>query len=81
MVSTRNEVKVTSSCLCKSLEGAGFPFQVKAIKDGIDNSVHTFHVYKADHRPRPPSHLHETTLNDIGGAQLLPEMFRETEEG
>ena len=42
---------MTSSCLCKSLEGAGFPFQVKAIE--------------------------ETTLDNIGGAQLLPEMFWE----
>lgn len=26
---------VTSSCLCKKLEGAGLPFQVKAIEDGM----------------------------------------------
>jgi hypothetical protein len=67
--------------LGKNLEGAGFPFQVKAIEDGIDNSVHTFHVYKADHWPRPSSDLHKATLDNIGGAQLLPEMFWETEEG
>lgn len=26
---------VTASCLCKNLEGAGFPFQVKTIEDGV----------------------------------------------
>src|ERR1051326_3927235 len=76
----RIELTVTSSSLCKSLEGAGFPFQVKAIEDGIDNSVHTFHIYKADHRSGPSSDLDKAALDNIGGAQLLPEMFWETEK-
>ena len=29
-----------SSCLCKKLEGAVFPFQVKSLEDGVDNAVH-----------------------------------------
>src|ERR1043165_2361850 len=79
-VETPTSIAVTSSCLCKNLEGAGFPFQVKAIENGIDNSVHAFHVHKADHWPRPSSHLHKATLDNIGSAQLLPEMFGKTEK-
>lgn len=39
---------MTSSCLCKNLEGAGFQFQIKTIEAGIDNSVNALYVYKAD---------------------------------
>src|SRR5215471_24584 len=28
---------VTSSCVCKNLEGAGFPFQVESLEDGVDD--------------------------------------------
>jgi hypothetical protein len=37
---------VMSSRLCKSLEGAVFPFQVKSLEDGINDAVHTSHVEK-----------------------------------
>jgi hypothetical protein len=40
---------VTSSCLCKQREGAGFPSQVESPQDGVDGPVHTFYVYKAHH--------------------------------
>src|SRR5438105_11640766 len=40
---------VTSSCLCKKVEGAGFPFQVKSLEDGIDDAIHTFYVHKTHH--------------------------------
>src|ERR1044071_8744557 len=68
---------VTSSCLCKNAEGAGFPFQVKAMEDGVDDSVDTLHVHKADHRSGAPPYFYKTTLNDIGGPQLLPQMLSE----
>jgi hypothetical protein len=35
-----------SSCLCKKLEGAVFPFQIKSLEDGVDDSIH---VDKANH--------------------------------
>jgi len=39
---------VTSSCLCKNAEGAGFPFQVEALEDGMDDPVHALNdVHKA----------------------------------
>src|SRR5437870_9629569 len=41
--------EVTSSCLCKKVEGAGFPFQVKSLEDGIDDAIHTFYVHKTHH--------------------------------
>jgi hypothetical protein len=74
------ELMVMSSCLCKNLEGAGFPFQVKAMEDGIDNSVNAIHVHKADHRSRPSPHFHKATLDNIGGEQLLPEMIGKVKE-
>src|ERR1700687_4611184 len=67
--------KVMSRGLCKNAEGAIFPFQVKALEDGVNDPVHAFYVHKADHRPGSSAHLHETTLDDVGGAQFLPQMF------
>ena len=59
---------VTSSCLCKNAEGAGFPFQGEALEDGVDDAVHALHVDKTDHGPGPAAHLHETALDEVGGA-------------
>jgi hypothetical protein len=42
-VVNNNRKPVTSSSLCKKLEGCGFSIPITAIED----SVHTFHVYKA----------------------------------
>jgi hypothetical protein len=42
---------VTSSCLCKNAEGAGFPFQVKALEDGVEDTIHALDVDKAHHGP------------------------------
>src|SRR5919108_3788005 len=52
-----------SRCLCKYGEGAGFPFQVKSLEDGVDDAVHTFYVYKAGHGTSPPANFDEATLN------------------
>jgi hypothetical protein len=40
-----------ASCLCKLLEGATFPFPVKALEDGGDDAVHAVKIHKAHHRP------------------------------
>ena len=53
-----------SSGLCKQLEGAGFPFQVEALEDGVDDAVHALHIDEADHGPGSPAHLHEAALDD-----------------
>jgi hypothetical protein len=71
---------VTPSCLCKNAEGAGFPFQVKALEDGVEDTIHALEVDKAHHGPGAAAHLDEAALNNIGGAQLLPPMPREAEE-
>jgi len=44
---------VTSSCLCKKVEGAFFPFGllVHAVEDGIDNPVDALDVDEAGHGP------------------------------
>jgi hypothetical protein len=34
-----------------AVEGAGFPFQVKSLEDGVDDSVDAFYVDKANHGP------------------------------
>jgi hypothetical protein len=35
-------ILVTSSCLYKYGEGAGFPLQIESLEDGVDDAVHTF---------------------------------------
>ena len=61
-------IGVTSSCLCKNTEGAGFPFQIESLENGVDDPVHTAHVDEADHGPGASPYLDETAFNDIGGA-------------
>jgi len=62
-------IGVTSSCLCKKVEGAGFPFQIESREDGVDDSVHAFYVDEANHRPGAAPHLDKTTLDYVGGAR------------
>src|SRR6266849_10926793 len=50
---------VTSSCLCKYGEGAGFPFQIESLEDGVDDTIHTLDVHEADHGPGATAHLHK----------------------
>src|SRR5215469_18712781 len=79
----RNKFKttaVTSSCLCKNLEGAVFPFQVEALEDGVDDPVQAFDIHKADHGPGAPPNFDEAAFDDVGGAQLSPQLSREAEE-
>src|SRR2546425_1042269 len=45
---------------CKYGEGAGFPFQVESLEDGMDDAVHALDIYEADHGPGATAHLHET---------------------
>src|ERR1700693_5153917 len=71
---------VTSSCLCKKVEGAGFPFQVKSLEDGVDDSVHAFDVDKANHGPGTPAHFDKAALDHVGGAQFAPEVPGKSEE-
>src|ERR1017187_3155597 len=66
--------QVMSSCLCKYGEGAGFPFQIESLEDGVDDSVHTFNVDKADHGSGAPPNFHEAALDHVGGAQFAPQM-------
>jgi len=70
-----------SSRLCKYAEGASFPFQVESVEDGVDDPVRGLHVDEADHGPCSAAHFDEAALDDVGGAQLVPQMLGETEEG
>src|SRR5260370_19779325 len=74
---------VTSSCLCKKPEGAVFPFVllIHSVEDGVDDSVYALDVDEADHGSGAASHLHEASLDDIGGAQLSPQVAGKAEEG
>src|SRR5215467_14002006 len=72
---------VTSSCLCKNPEGAVFPLQVKALEDGINNAISALDIQKAHRGPGAPPYLHETTLDDVGGGQLSPQMPGKAAEG
>src|SRR5581483_460110 len=73
-------VGVMSRGLCKNLEGAVFPFQVEALEDGVDDSVHAVYVHKAHHGPGTPPDLDKAALDDVGGAQLPPQVPGEAEE-
>jgi len=70
-----------SSCLCKYGEGAVLPFQVKALEDGVDDSIHTFYVHETHHGPSPSPYFDETALDHIGGAQFPPQVSGKGEEG
>jgi len=63
-----------SSCLCKYGEGAGFPFQIESLEDGVDDAIHALDIHKAHHRPSPPTHFHETALDNVRRPQLAPQM-------
>src|SRR6266849_9973856 len=65
---------VTSSCLCKYGEGAGFPFQIESLEDGVNDSIHAFYVDKAHHGAGSPSHFYEAALDHVGGAQFPPQV-------
>src|SRR5579875_2174257 len=68
-------LQVTSSCLCKYAEGAVFPFQIESLEDGVDDSVHGLHVDEANHGPGSSTHFDEAAFNDVGGAQLAPQVL------
>lgn len=72
-----------SSCLCKKAEGAVFPFVllIHSVEDGVDDSVYALDVDEADHGSGAASHLHEASLDDVGGAQLSPQVPGKAEEG
>src|SRR5579875_3175815 len=72
---------VTSSCLCKYAEGAVFPFQIESLEDGVDDAVHGLHVDEANHGPGSSTHFDEAAFDDIGGAQLAPQVLGKTVEG
>ena len=62
---------VSSSHLCKQVEGAGSPFQVAPAKGRVSDSIDTLNLHKADHRSRSSAYFHETELDDVGGAYFL----------
>src|SRR4026207_1670639 len=79
-VSRKKGMRVTSSCLCKKLEGAIFPLLVEAVKDGKDDSVHTVNVGESHHGSSPSTDFDKTTFNDVGGPHGAPHRFRTIEE-
>jgi hypothetical protein len=62
------KVRVMSSCLCKRLEAAIFPFQVESLENGVNDSIHALHVHKANHGQGAAPDFHEAALNDVGGS-------------
>ncbi len=47
----------------------------------MDDAIHAPHVHEAEHGPLATANFHETALNEVGGAQLLPQVSGEAEEG
>src|SRR5271165_1983409 len=77
----RMQSRVTSSRLCKYAEGAGFPFQIESLENGVDDAVQGLHVDEADHGPGSSANFHKAALDDVGGTQFSPQVFGEAEEG
>ena len=71
---------MTSSSLCKKLQGVVLPFFVEAVENRIDDAVKALNVGKHHHRPGSTPRLHEAALDGIRGAQLLPEVLGEGKE-
>ena len=71
---------VMTSGLCKHAEGAVSPLEIESVKNRIDNPVDAVHVDKTDHRPSSPPDFYKNTLDDIGSAQLGPQVAREAEK-
>ena len=69
-----------SSCLCNGVAGGVFPWWVHAVEDPEHDAVYAPNVDAANHRPGAPADLHEAALNDVGGAQLAPQVPGEVEE-
>jgi hypothetical protein len=67
---------VISSGLCKKRRGCGCATEVESVKDPVDNpSTLTKQTIGRVRRRR----LHKSTLNDIGGAELAPQVARKAE--
>ena len=80
LCNSANSPAVMSSRLCKYAEGASFPFQVESLEDGVDDPVHGLHVDEADHGAGSSAHFDEAALDDVGGAQLAPQVLWESEK-
>jgi hypothetical protein len=66
--------------VCKKVEGAGFPFQVKSLEDGVDDAVHAFDVDKANHGPGAAADFDKAALDHVGGTQFASQMPGEGEK-
>jgi hypothetical protein len=71
--------------LCKKVEGAGFPFQVESLEDGVDDAVDALDIDKAHHQWQVPTinqdnnqeiNQGQTGLTPILSAQIDPQKIR-----
>jgi hypothetical protein len=53
--------------LCKYAEGAGFPFQIESLEDGVDDAVDGRHIDEADHGPSAAVNFDEAAFDYVGG--------------
>jgi hypothetical protein len=76
------EPLLMSSCLCKKAEGAIPPFVplVVSVEDRIDDSVDARDVNEAHHRAGAAANFHKAPLDDVGRAQLSPDVPGKAEE-
>ena len=66
---------VTSSCLCKKVEGAVFPLVVliQGTEDRKDDAIHAVNIDKTHHGTCPATNFQKSSLNRISEAQLSPQ--------
>ena len=65
----------------KKRGGCDFPFQVEPLEDGVDDANHGLHVDEADHGPGTAANFNEAAFDDVGSAQLAPQMLGKREGG
>ena len=73
--------KVASILLCKMFEWVKGPLIIHSFKDRIENSFTTTASGKCAHLSNPASDFYKDPLDDVGGANAFPMLFRTSKEG
>ena len=74
-MSRRIAPKLMSSILCKKERGDLQAFRIQVKEDCTEDSLHAISISKDTHRPSSSLNLSESSFNEIGGTNLLPQGF------
>ena len=74
-------MEVASILLCKIFEWVKGPLIIHSFKDRIENSFTATGGGKCTHFSNTASDLYKEPLDDVGGADAFPMLFRTSKEG